>query len=298
MFQGPAIAAKTLGHVITNITNVLQEGVDLLRHDHTQADIDKWEEHCKEVFKDTDESAAKGAESAAKDQVSRGLELKGYSKEQIIEMVNHQWQRIESLAEIVRKESLRTWKEKLLWRGFVTFATGAFVIGGWQLITQPRPMTQEEKDYRAFVAHQEYIEKTAEQNSEMLRNMDSYIQGMRDVAAAPAPVLPEELPATVAAVADIPVAVEIETPDAAPEEATLTVGQVYRNATPQAQRQIERDVPKIQHDYDKPSVTSCVVTDCLNQHRDEWNRKINELNQHKEWSVTMGDGSSKIHVAY
>ena len=298
MFKGPIIAAKTLGHVTVNIINVFEEGVLLKLRDHTVAEDEAWEKHCKDVFKDTDESAAKGAESAAKDQVSRGLELKGYSKAQIGEMVNHQWQRIESLAEIVRTKAVRTWKDKLLLRGFVTVAAGAFVLGGWQLITQPRPETQEEKDYKAFGAHQEYLAKTAEQNSQMLRNMDGYVQAMRDIASAPRPVLPEDLPAAVAEVADVPVAVEIETPDAAPEEATLTVGQVYRNATPQAQRQIERDVPKIEHDYDKPSITSCVVTDCLNQHRDEWNRKINELNQHKDWSVTMGDGSSKIHVAY
>jgi hypothetical protein len=293
-------AAKSLAHITQNIIRLTEERCLIMTRDHTQAEMDQNDEAFKNVFQDSEANAASAAESAAQEGATNSLMAKGFSKAEAEAMVKFQWEKIKSLEDSVVKVGKEAWTlgNKVAVATVSAMVAFVVIVGTWRAATQPRKMSEDEIKFRNMQAEIAEIKREGEQTSEMLANMNEVIHNFQNIAAAPTPVLAGEVPAALAAVVDVPVAVEIETPDAPPQETTLTVGQVYRAATPQAQRQIERDVPKIEHDYNKPSVTSCVVTDCLNQHRDEWNRKVNQLNQHKDYSVTMGDGSTTIHVSY
>ena len=142
----------------------------------------------------------------------------------------------------------------------------------------------QEKQMQADRAWAKYQAKTAEQNSQIILNMQRYNNAMAELRRVPTTYLPPDTPPAVAAIAAVAVEVTVteNTPDSTPETFTTTVGQFY-HAVPQARQQIEQEAPRIQHDYDKSIVddpNSCSNRHCLDpQH-------------HKEFEVNGFDGKA------
>ncbi len=238
------------------------------------------------------------AERQAKEAATKVLTNGGWSPEAIEKWFQTHWR------QFTDPENLRKTKEnakqkvetvekvaKFGWGKLLVACVALFAV---ILVVMPKP----QPDPLLNVIAEEEARRQQLESIRVTTDQLNIMFGGMVVPSAPVPVA--DLPAPVAAVADVPVIVERINPgESEPRTYTSTVGQVYVNSPPQAQRRIEQDAPKIEHDYDRPSQSAC--NDCLNQHRDEWNRHINELNEqrrHKSYSVTMGDGSSTIGVNY
>ena len=145
----------------------------------------------------------------------------------------------------------------------------------------------------------------SQQITDNLNRTENMMNALRNLPSAPTPLPEVPLPAAVAAVADIPVVVTSEPNDTSvpSEQVSSTVGQVYQRV-PQARQQIEQAAPMIEHDYNRQTESHVD----LDQHRDDWNRRINEENErrrredeaywaaHRTVTVTNGDGSATIRV--
>jgi hypothetical protein len=251
----------------------------------------------------TSDAAKSEGEKHAREAFTKHLVSEGWTMDAAENEFNVHWRRFidpdslrKSKKDIERKVQNVEKAAKWGWGHWLAFCL-ALGVGIHIITPKPEPM-QGEIATRNLVAD-------SEAQSARLITTDQFnlmVGGML-VPMAPNPALPAEpLPPAVAAVAEVPLAVEVTTPDNGTREYALTVEQVYRAAPRQGQRQIEQEAPKIEHDYNRPSSNGCSINDCLNQHRDEWNRHIAELNaqrnNQKDYSVTMGDGSSTIGIKH
>jgi hypothetical protein len=284
----------TAGTVVTKaavkILQCAEEGIELQCRDHTNAETQAWEDKCKKVFQDTDEASREGTESVIREKLTGNLLERGFNKRDAERMVEHQMEHLKSLYP----------KVKIAWtfanKMAVAAVTGmvAFVViaGTWLAATK-------EKTSRVPL-HDPFVDALAV--SDLLHQEEAAMNNLIVVYSAPMAVPPRDIvaamPAPVAAIAAEPVAVEITTPDEGTHVEVQTLGQVYQAAPPSARRQIEQEAPKIDHGYDHPDPHSCVATDCLDQHRDQWNRDHNSQEKHKEIDITNGDGSARIRVQY
>lgn len=163
----------------------------------------------------------------------------------------------------------------------------AVAITGLTVTLSLMPDTErenQEKKMKSDEAWAIYLSKTADQNSQIILNMQRYNSAMAELRSAPTPHLPPDTPRAVAAIAAVPVEVTVteNKPDSTPETFTTTVGQFY-HAVPQARQQIEQQAPRIQHDYDKSSVDD--PNSCFNRH-------CLDPQHHKEFEVNGFDGKA------
>jgi len=246
----------------------------------------------------------KESEKQAKEAATKHLVKDGWSPEAIEKWFQTHWQQFtdpENLRNLKKKvEQAPANVEKAAKWGWGKWLAFCVALGVGIHIVAPSEQQQPVVDVPRIV-HDADERSRALQEIKMTTDQFQLMVGGMLVPVAPNPALPAApLPAAVEAVADIPVAVEVTTEQGTRDYA-VPVGQIYRAATPEGRQRIEQEAPKIEHDYDKPSRNDCYANDCLNQHRDEWNRHINELNERrnqKDYDVTMGDGSSKIEIRH
>jgi hypothetical protein len=294
-----------------NLVKTFKDASDVaLDPHHTMADVQRVWDNFAQACKDTGNTSTDAARGEVKEHVTKHMREGGMSKAEADAWFESRWQNVKDLGDKIIKATPKIEAAaKYAWLKFAGVVTAIFAGAMIIAVRQTPSISPEQqaahevirqaRDTQRQVGDLSKIMVTQEQLQIMLAGM-VVPSAPAPVADVPAPVA--ELPFPVAAVAAVPVIVEFASPaQPEPRTYTSTVEQVYRNSPPQAQRQIEQDAPQIKHDYDSPSRNDCVANDCLNQHRDEWNRHINELNaqrQHKDYSITMGDGSSTIGVNY
>jgi len=293
-----ADAGKVIAKLEENIMKVVEEGTDLcLDPNHTKADELKWDQDANKVSGDGIHDLGDEARSQATDGATEYLMNRGFSKEDADKWPENSVKRVAEISEKVHKAVPKVKYGFLKFVGVVTAIFSAIMAVSF--LNRPGP-TPEHKAALDVIRRSGEAQRQLAYLGKIVITTDqlNLMVGGMLVRSAPAPVA--DLPAPVAAVAEVPVIVEIATPDEAePRAYTSTVAQVYRNSPPQAQRRIEQDAPKIEHDYNRPSNNAC--NHCLDQHRDQWNRHIAELNaqrQRKDYAITMGDGSTTIGVRY
>jgi len=243
--------AKILAHVTQNIIRVSEEGMLLATRPHTQADMDKWEEDVKNVFKDTDESSLNGAKSAAKEEATKGLMDRGFSKQAADQMFEHRWEKMKSLAASARGK-IEKYKPSVAKQISWTLAKAAMIflaIGGFMHYKygKEEPLIA---DGTACVTCAvklipvEPMQISPDQFNIMYGGL-AVPSAPMPVLDAPVPVAAAALPPAVAVIADAPADAELTSEQGVTQEVQTTVGSVYRQSAPQVQRQIERAAPAI-----------------------------------------------------
>jgi hypothetical protein len=150
------------------------------------------------------------------------------------------------------------------WKGFVGGLAALFAVCMATAVIYTRPTPEQVKManfLRVEAARGEQMRLDAQRFQQFLASEAQINLMVGGIMAAPprtpdTPV-PAALPAAVVPVADVPVRVEVTTDDGTDRVAASTVGTVYRNSPPQVQQAIERDAPKIQHDYNNKATWTC-----------------------------------------
>jgi hypothetical protein len=295
---------KAVYDIEKNLVRTFKDASNVaLDPNHTMADVQRVWDNFAQACKDTGNTSTDAAHGEVKEHVTKHMREGGMSKAEADAWFESKWKNVKELGDKVMKATPKIEAAaKYAWLKFVGVVTAIFIGAIIIAVTQTPRISPGQQAAHEVIRHARDTQRQVEDLSKIMVTQGrlQIMLGGMVVPSAPAPVA--DLPAPVAAVAEVPVIVEFASPaQPEPRTYTSTVAQVYRNSPPQAQRQIEQDAPQIKHDYDRPSRNDCFVNDCLNQHRDEWNRHINELNaqrQHKDYSITMGDGSSTIGVNY
>lgn len=295
----------TTGKIVKNATTRLiecaEDRMNLQFRDHTPADEEAYDRKCRDAAQNAGTEASEGAHDIIRKRLTGNLLERGFNKHDATTMVEHQMEHMKSLYPKIKAKLTIANKMAMTAIG----AMVAFAVGGSIYLAATKPPTISPPTISpAMIAIQQNadMEQRALETSNLLHLEEDQFNSMQVAMAAPMAVPPPDsiaaMPAAVAAIADEPVAVETTSPDEGTSVEVKTLGQVYISASRQVQHQIEVEAPHIDHDYDHPDPHSCVVTDCLDQHRDQWNRDHNSQEHHKEIDMTSGDGSSRIRVQY
>jgi hypothetical protein len=292
-------------HIINNVLGRIKDDFDVAGDPNP--DVQRALDNSAQAGKGTENTATEAIPGAVKEHLTKHMMEGSLSQAEFDAWVESNAKDAKDLSDRVIKAAPKIEAAaKYGWLKFVGVVTAIFTGVLIISVKQTPSISPEQQAAHDVIRHSRDSQRQIEDLSKIVVTQDQLqiMLGGMLVTSAPAPVAdlpaPVALPEPVAAVAAVPVIVEFASPaQPEPRTYTSTVEQVYRNSPPEAQRRIEQDAPQIKHDYDLPSRNAC--DDCLNQHRDEWNRHINELNaqrQHKDYSITMGDGSSTIGINY
>jgi hypothetical protein len=263
---------KPIANFEQNIMKVVKEGVDLLTHDHTPADVERWEQHVRDVCKDGNQSLDDEAQKQMQEHASNHLMDKGFSKAQADAWAESTLKKVSDLNDSVRK-SLPAVKQT--GRFFVVKAAALLALGGWALTAITgihAPESDAEMAYHQMQQASDERAREQDQIAHLTISGDDFniLMGGLQAHTAPSPqadtppvaAAAAPLPLTVAAEAADPVDVKVTTPTGT-REFTTTVGEVYRNSPPAVQQVIEQPVTPIDHGYDHEDPNDCFHTHCL-----------------------------------
>jgi hypothetical protein len=297
----------TLTGIAKRLFDVMKEGA--MNPNPTDEDIRKFWRRLNDVGRSSNERAVSQAQTQVKEALTKHLMASGTMNAGDADkwFLSNWYPMLKAVNMADQKRRYDMDREdwaKAFWKR--ARVTGGIMLGGLVLLgiirtagnspstsSGPVPSIQQQTidAFRTDALQPSQIQKT----TVIVDQFNLMIGGMLAVEAAPPRYA---LPAAVAAVAAEPVAVEVTTQESGTHEYQSTLGQVYRNSPQSVQRQIEQEAPHIDHGYDHPSANSCVVTDCLDQHREQWNRGHNAQERHKEFTITPGDAFSHIRVSY
>lgn len=247
---------------VTNLERTFEETVrtGVIRPDSTEADSSVWEKVVK-AAQDTDATARDAARKEWREHVLKSLEDSGMSKEEAEKWFFDRWNTVKSLADegiqYAPKIGLAAKATALAIFAAVTALVGTVLSGGAFNSGQQTRQWSNEFDRRMDqVRYQDQLTMNQQEFMQMgtllspSANIPAAAFQPPAIAAVPRAVAVEPevaLPASVAAVADNPVQVEIVN-NGSTYTGQTTVRQFYR-AVPQARPQIQWH---IDHGYDHP----------------------------------------------
>jgi hypothetical protein len=285
-----ANVGKVIGQVEQNIVRVVKEGTDLFTKPHTEEDVQKWEQDCKNVFKTSTQEIGDEAYSQAKEGATKHLMDRGFSKAEAERWSESVVKKVMDQAEKVRAGIPKVGQAaKLGWLKFVGAVTAVFGAVMTFSFIQRDERADKSRKMVAFIEHVEEERKIIVSREDFNVMAGSLLvtpaPPVTTSAPPPAAAAAAPLPEPVAAIAAAPALVEIKTESGKTQTVKTTVERVYRSAPPRVQN-IMRNYPAfhIEHDYDKPGPDT---ENGYNHH---------EQLPHK--SFTVSSDFASIHVSY
>lgn len=284
---------KTVSTFAQNLGKVIEDGCYLATHEHTDADVAKWEQEVKNVTGNGSKDISDEAADVARERATFHLTSSGMSQADAEKLVEQHLKKVVDLAEQARQGLTLTWTQ------LVGAVTAVFIGASTFVYIHDKPARDAQRAALANLSRVEVEQEQVQRLSAIVLSDEEFntTTGSLFVESAPA-VIPDTpaaaaapaLPPPIAAVAAQPV--EVQETNSAGEvthQITTTVAHAYRSLPREAQERMESSPPpKIDHDYDHENLNDCFHTDCL--------RGIDKQ-FHKDISITNGDGSATISVS-